>query len=171
NPGKKETRKSSSRLGSGFPGFRSSWVPQKKKSASPRRPQRLGGSLLRLGRVLRHGAREAVEEALRLVRARRGLGVELDRGARQLAVADPLERAVEEALVRREERRAVEVRRVDREAVVVRCDEDAARLRVADGVVAAAMPELELARRGAEREAEDLVAEADAEERELPEEL
>src|SRR5581483_615039 len=85
--------------------------------------------------------------------------------------ADPLERAVEQALVRRDERRAVEVRRVDREAVVVRRDEHAARLDVADGVVAAAVPELELPRRRSEREPEDLVPEADAEERQLPEEL
>jgi hypothetical protein len=48
-------------------------------------------------------------------------------------------------------------------AVVLRGDRDAPVARVADGVVAAAVPKLELVRLGADGAGEELVAEADAE--------
>ena len=58
-----------------------------------------------------------------------------------------------------------QARGVDREAVVVRRDLHAAAAGRAHRLVAAAMAELELVGAGAEREGEDLVAEADAEDR------
>ena len=54
---------------------------------------------------------------------------------------------------------------VDRIAVVLGADRDAARREILAGLVAAVVTELELRRRAAEGEAEDLVAEADAEDR------
>ena len=55
--------------------------------------------------------------------------------------------------------------RVNREAVVVRCDLHLAGGQVLDGLVDAAMAELELVGAEAECAAEQLIAEADAEER------
>ena len=59
----------------------------------------------------------------------------------------------------------------DREAVVLHGDEHAAGARVAHGVVRAAVAERKLERVEPEREAEQLVAEADAEERHAPEQV
>ena len=99
------------------------------------------------------------------MRARRGLGVELER--LEAVAAEALDGAV----VERDVADLGRVARRDREAVVLRGDEDALRAGDADGVVGAAVAERELERLQAKREPDELVAEADPEERDLPEQL
>ena len=121
-------------------------------------------------RVLRHGGlherAEAAEQVGGVVRTRRRLGVVLHGEQRQLAVAQALDRVVVQVHVRDLDVLGLGERGgVDGEAVVLRRDHDAPGLLVALGLVRAVVPEAQLARRAAEREAEDLVAEADAEQR------
>src|SRR5919204_1776144 len=100
-----------------------------------------------------------------------GLGMELERRNVEVAQREPLDRAVVERRVRdraRAERRrelASGVRAADGEAVVLRRHEDTARLEVEHGVVGAAMPEAELVGLEPEGCAQELMAQADAEDR------
>src|SRR3954452_5176867 len=128
--------------------------------------------------------KEPVEEVEAVVRAGPGLRVVLDRAARDVEEREALHRAVVEVQVR--QLRGAEVglpahglvgvdrllptRPQDREAVVLRGDLDAAGLEVLDGVVAAAMAEGQLEGLQADRPAQQLMAEADAERRALADE-
>src|SRR3954447_11712125 len=131
----------------------------------------MGGDLLQ----------EAVEEVEAVVRAGAGLGVVLDGAPRHVEQREALDGAVVEVEVR--QLRGAEVGLpahglvgVDRllapgaehrEAVVLRGDLDPAGLEVLDRVVAAAVAERELERLQADRAAQQLMAEADAERRAL----
>ena len=115
---------------------------------------------------------EPVEEVVGVVRAGGGLGVVLHREGRDVEGAEALDDVVVESDVADLDAavagRAVELavdRGVDREAVVVRGDLDAAGGLVEHRLVDAAVPERELVGAEAEGAAEQLVAEADAEER------
>src|SRR5262245_60617561 len=94
----------------------------------------------------------------------RGFRMILDGKERLLRVGQALDRPVVEVQVR-EARLASERIDVNREAVVLRGDLDLARRRVHDRMVRAVVAELELVGRAAEREPEDLMAEANAEDR------
>src|SRR5438477_10892770 len=88
-----------------------------------------------------------------VVRPRARLGMELRRARTQLRVVQ----AFDGAVVERGVRDAVALARRDRESVVLRGDEHAARLVVDDGMVRAAMAERELERLVSGRECEQLV--------------
>src|SRR3954451_7070545 len=103
----------------------------------------------------------ATEDRPRVVRARARLGMELHRARPQLRIRKPFHGAVVQRLVSR----AAVVTRRDREAVVLARHEHAAGLAGEDRMVAAAMPERELERREAVRESEQLLPEADPEDR------
>src|SRR5207247_10054855 len=96
-----------------------------------------------------------------VVRARSRLGMELHRARIELGEVEPLDGAV----VERDVRRLLSRRRRDREAVVLAGDEDPVRTLVEHRVVRAAVAEAELEGLGAGREREQLVAEADSEQR------
>ena len=102
---------------------------------------------------------DPVEEGQGVERAGRGLGVELER-------EEPVAlEALDGAVVQRDVADLGAVGRLDREAVVLDGDEHAARVADAHRVVRAAVAEGQLERPQAEREPEQLMAEADAEER------
>ena len=90
---------------------------------------------------------------------------------RQLCVAQPLDGIVVHIRMRHNERRPRKGGRIDGIAVVLRGDVHLAHLQILDGLIAAAMPELHLVRLCAKREREQLMPEADAEDRLLPCEL
>src|SRR6478752_3595523 len=134
---------------------------------------RLGIVLLgRAGDGGEHEVSEAVEEVVGIVRAGGGLGVVLHREGGDVEGPQPLHHLVVEAHVAHLDA-AVAVGAVERplqrgldgEPVVVRRDLDAAGLLVEHGLVDAAVAEGQLVRVEPERAAEQLVAEADAEER------
>ena len=120
------------------------------------RPRATGASGTRGGHpggAAAHRVDEALEEDVGVVRAGRRLGVKLRGEDRQLAMAESLERAVVEVPVRGLDLRGQRAG-IDRETVVLRRDRHGARLEVADRVVGAAVPELQLeglARRGRAR--------------------
>jgi len=97
--------------------------------------------------------------------------VVLHREDRPLAVPEPLAGAIVEIHMRRFPAELGHRRRIDREAVVLRGDLDLPGRRVLDRVVRAVMTEGQLVGAPAGREAEDLVAEADTEDRQAPEEV
>ena len=121
----------------------------------------------------------------RVVRAGPGLGVVLDGARRHVAQHQALDRAVVEVDLRQlggaevglpahrlvGVDRLLAVRADDREAVVLARDVDPAGLEVLDRVVGAAVAERELGRLQADGAAEQLVAEADAEHRQLADQL
>ena len=117
--------------------------------------------------LAQHHLAEAAEEVAGVVRTRRRLGVVLHREDRARRVGESLDGAVVQVHVRDLDRLAGGAQRlgVDRVAVVLGADRDLLRREVLPGLVAAVMAELQLLRLAAEREAEDLVAEADAEDR------
>src|SRR6266571_1362616 len=117
-----------------------------------------------------HQVDEAREEIVGIVRPRRGLGVVLDGEDGQLAVAHPLGRPVVEVGVRLDEPGLLHRLRVHGEAVVLRGDLDAPGQEVLHRVVRAVVAELELEGLSSEGQTEDLVAEADAENRRLADE-
>src|SRR5262249_20994327 len=117
-----------------------------------------------------HHRGEPVEEIERVVGAGGRLGVVLDAERATVPRGEPLARAVVEVDVRALDARG-ERREVDAEAVVLRRDLDAAGREILHRLVRAAMTELQLVRLAAEREREELVAEADPEDGLLPEEL
>ena len=131
------------------------------------------------------GLQEAVELVERVVRAGPGLGVVLDRRGLDLEQLQPLDGAVVEVDVRQRGGAEVGVpahrlvgveplraaRALDREAVVLRRDLDPPRPQVLDRVVGAAVAEGQLVGLQADRLAEQLVAEADAPDRALADQL
>jgi hypothetical protein len=100
---------------------------------------------------------------LRIMRAGRGLGVILHAEHGMTAVAKALQRLVVEIHVRELDLALRERIRVNCETVIVRGNLHLAGDAVEHGLVGAAVAELQLVGLPAEREAEDLVAEADAE--------
>ena len=108
---------------------------------------------------------EVAEQIERVVRAGGGLGVVLHGQDRLAAVAEAFQRLVVEVDVRELDVVLAERVGVDGEAVVLRGDLDPAAAQVLDRMVAAAVAELQLVRLAAEGQAEELVAEADPEDR------
>ncbi len=109
----------------------------------------------------------SLEQVVRIVRPRVRLGVVLHAEGQLAVDAQSLADAVVEVDVGHR-RLAGERVGVDGEVVVLAGDLDLARGEVAHRVVAAVMTERQLDRAGADRPAEQLVAEADAEDRHLP---
>ena len=95
------------------------------------------------------------------MRPRPGLGVKLDGASAQLGILQALDGLV----VERDVRRLARLAGRDREAVVLAGDEDATRSSLDDWMVCAAVPERELERLVARGESEQLVSEADPEDR------
>src|ERR1700683_5199653 len=112
-----------------------------------------------------HLLQPAPEERTGVVGAGPRLGVELHRGGAELGIAEALASAVVERDVAR-----LRVVAGDREAVVLAGHEHAAARALKDRVVGAAMAEAELEGRPPGREREQLVSEADAEDRHTAEE-
>ena len=81
---------------------------------------------------------------------------------------DALHRAVEQIDVGHGQGRAAQAARIHRVGMVLRGDFDFSRVQIPDGVVAAPVAELELVGPRPVGEAEDLMAQADAEDRILP---
>src|SRR5439155_9279790 len=120
-------------------------------------------------RTLDH-AHETAEEIPRIVRSRAVFRVVLDREHPQVGRGDAFHRAVVEVDVGHLHL-ALERFRVHREAVVLRGEVDLVADYVADRMIRAAVPELELVGAAAHGEGEDLVAEADAHHRDFAEVL
>ena len=129
------------------------------------------------GRVFRHQRRRALrcaaiivdevaEEVMAVVRARARLRVVLDGDDGQVAMAEPLDRPVVEVGVGEDQLRPPRERfGIDGEPVVLRRDLHLPRAQVLDRMVRAAVPELELEGLGPAGQAQDLVAQADPEDR------
>src|SRR5689334_5777435 len=115
------------------------------------------GSLSRIARL-----DEAGEEADRIMRPGRCLRMKLDREGLLLRDLKALARSVVEVDVRRAGP-ALERRDIDREAVVLRRDLDAAGREIFDGLVHAAVAEFQLVRARPDGQGQELVAEANAE--------
>ena len=137
-------------------------------------------SISRSARRSRRQLQEAVEEVAGVVRARAGLGVVLDGAAGDVLEHQALDRAVVEVQVgelggaevgapsapaRRPRSGSPPSGPADGEAVVLGGDVDPAGLEVLDRVVGAAVAEGELEGLEPDRPAEELVAEADADDR------
>src|SRR5262249_31227034 len=105
---------------------------------------------------------EPLEKVACIVWSRRRFRVVLNRECVQLGHGEPFARVVVQMKVRRL-RAPAEGTKVDGETVVLRRDLDFAGRLVEDRLVHAAMPELELVRRRAESEGQQLMPEADAE--------
>ena len=114
---------------------------------------------------------EIVEQVVGIVRAGRGLGMILHAEDGLAAVAEAFQRLVVQVDVRDFDFVEVERIGIHREAVVVRSDLDLAGDLVQHRVIRAAMAELQLVRLAAERQAEDLVPQADAEDRDPADQL
>src|SRR5699024_2206501 len=115
-----------------------------------------------------HERLEPVEQVARVVRARRGLRVVLDRVGGPVEQLDPLDSAVVGAHVahpRAPERRVelLAALPLEREAVVLRGDRHLARGLLDDRDVHPSVPEAHLVGAPAQRPAQDLIAEADSE--------
>ena len=106
---------------------------------------------------------EVVEQIVRIVRAGRGLGVILDAEDRLVAMAETFQRLVVQVDVRELDFVLVERVGVHREAVIVRGDLHFVRDLVQHRMIRAAMSELEFVGFAAQREAEDLMAQANSE--------
>jgi hypothetical protein len=108
---------------------------------------------------------EIGEERVGVVRAGGGLGVILDGENGQLLVAQALDSVVVQVDLGDDRAALLQRLGVGGEAVVLRRDRDLAGLEVLHRLVAAAVAELELESRAAERVGEHLMTEADAEDR------
>src|SRR6266849_11131246 len=118
-----------------------------------------------------HQLDEPLEQVVRVVRPWRGLGVVLHGEDRQLPMPHALGGAVVEVHVGFDEPGLLHRPGIHAEAVVLRGDLDAPGLEVLHGMVGAVVAELELVGAAPEGQAQDLVAEADAEDRQLADEL
>src|SRR4030095_9762112 len=118
-----------------------------------------------------HQLAKPMEQVIRVVRPRRSFRVVLHREHRPLAMAEAIARVVVEVHVARLPAPPGDGLGVDREAVVLRGDLHLVRGQILHGVVRAVMAERQLVRTPARGESEDLVAEADAEDRYLAQEL
>ena len=107
---------------------------------------------------------EEAEQVIRVVRARRRLGMVLDAEDRLVPVPEPLERAVVQVDVRHHHARGQRLG-IDRESVVLRRDFHAAGLHLLHRVVRPAVTELQLERPRAQRQPQHLVAETNPEHR------
>src|SRR5262249_3515269 len=108
---------------------------------------------------------EPLEQIIRVVGTGRSLRMVLDRKRRQAAVTESLARAVVEIDVSRHPSRAFYRCRIHREAVILRRDLDLTGREIPHRVVRAVMAKGQLVRLAARGQAEDLVAEANAEDR------
>jgi hypothetical protein len=115
----------------------------------------------RLGNACGHLLDPAIDDPPGVVRPGAGFGVELDGSGAPLGEVEALDRPV----VERDVRRLTRLAGSDGEAVVLARDEDAARGALDDRVIRAAVAERELVGPVASREREQLVAEADPEDR------
>src|SRR6266568_3625316 len=113
--------------------------------------------------AFRHHLGKPLKQVRRIVRAGRRLRVILDAEERQRLVPQALERLVVQVHVGERDCARLERIRIDRETVVLRRDFDLLRFQIQHRMVPAVMAELQLVGAAAEREADDLVAEADAE--------
>src|SRR4051794_15535544 len=120
----------------------------------------------RLGKAA-HLLDPARENRPGVVRSGTGLGMELDGSGAQLGELEALDRAV----VERHVRRLAILARGDGETVVLARHEHASAGPLDDRVISAAVSELELERLVAARQGEQLVAEADAQDGNLAEQL
>src|SRR5439155_24089638 len=118
-----------------------------------------------------HLLHELAEQVVAVVRARARLGVVLDGKNGKLPVAESLDRTVVQVDVGQLVFRLREERRIDGEAVVLGRDLDLAGAQILDRMIGSSVPELELERLPAARQAEDLVSEADAEDRAAADEV
>src|SRR5947199_4604919 len=109
--------------------------------------------------------REISEDVSVVPGSRSRLGMVLHGEDREFPVGHALDRAVVQIPVRHLELRTWEGVGIDREAVVLRRDVDAPRTKVFHGLVPAALPEFQFERRPSEGEGQQLVAEADPENR------
>src|SRR5205814_7602659 len=112
-----------------------------------------------------HQVREAVEQVVRVVGARRRLGVVLHAEHGELGVTQALARSVVQVQVARLPTAAGERRRIDGEAVVLRRDLHAPGREILHGMVGAVVAEGQLVGLATGRESDDLMAEADTEDR------
>ena len=108
---------------------------------------------------------EIVEQIVRIVRAGRGLGMVLHAEHRMIAMAEAFQRLVVQIDVGELDLVQVERIGIHREAVIVRRDLHLVGELVQHRVIGAAMAELQLVGLAAKREAENLMAQADAENR------
>src|SRR3989449_11462336 len=116
--------------------------------------------------------RREVSEDVRVVPGSRSrLGMVLHGEDGEFPVGHAFDGAVVQIQVRHLELRTWEGVGIDREAVVLRRDVDAPRAKVFDGLVPAAVPEFQLERRPSEGEGQQLVAEADPEDRDTAREF
>ena len=99
------------------------------------------------------------------MRPGRRLRVILDAEQRERAVAHAFVRVVVQIYVRDFDVARRQRIRVDAEAVILRCDLDFLRAQILHRMVRAVMAEFQLERVAAERQAAELMAEADAEDR------
>src|SRR6266545_4925603 len=120
---------------------------------------------------LRHEFHEVIEKIVRIVRSGRGFRMILHAEDRVAAMAEALQGLIVEIHVRDLHLVEIERIRVHRETVIVRRDLDLAGDLVDYGVIGAAMSELELVRLASDGQAEKLMAETDAEDRRLADEL
>src|SRR6516164_11019309 len=109
---------------------------------------------------------EAIEQLPEIVRARARLGVSLEAEHRALLEGEPLERAIEERAVRGDDALGERLL-IHREAVVLTRDEHTAGFQLLHRMVRAMVAEFHLHGARAGGEAEDLMAETDAEHREV----
>src|SRR5690606_4220690 len=161
------SRLGSGGAGSGAPGARGT-IGRARRSIdadSPTSAPSLSARRLGLG-VLADLPGEALEQPVRVVRPRARLGVILDREHRPPDQLEPGHGLVEQVEVG-QRCPVAEARDVDREAVVLRGDRDGSIMLVADRMVAAVVAELELVGAAAERQAQQLMAQTDAEDRQL----
>src|SRR5687768_13275024 len=118
---------------------------------------------VRLGTLLLlHRLHEALEEVIDVLRARARFRMALEAERRTIGELEALQAAVKERNVS-DFRVLRQRRRIDREAVVLARDHHAAGAEVLHRMVRAVVAELHLDSRRADREAEQLVTEADAE--------
>src|SRR3954447_7406585 len=118
----------------------------------------------RLGITEAHLLDPGLDDPPGIVRPGAGLRMELD-GLR--ALAGELQ-ALDRAVVEGDVRLLPGLRRGDGEAVILRGDDHAVRRALEDWMVCASVPERQLVRLAAGREREELVAEADPENRDTP---
>ena len=118
-----------------------------------------------------HQFYEVIEQVIRVVWAGGCFRVVLDGEGGLVFAADAFVRVVVEVQMRQLNLFFFERVHIHAEAVILAGDFDFARLEVLDGVIGTSVAELELVCFGAERQSENLVAEADAEYRDFAEQF
>ena len=123
---------------------------------------------MRLRLLFGHEFDEIIEEVMRVVRSGRRFRVILHAEYRMAAVTKTFQGVIVQVHVRDLDVGWIERILVHGEPVVVRCDFNSLAHLVENRVVRAAMPELELVGLAAECQPQELVAQADAENRDFP---